>query len=35
MRQEAGENKLDGQVVDTLIVMLNNQLKEGGEKDYD
>jgi putative two-component system response regulator len=35
MRQEAGEGKLDGQVVDTLIVMLNNQSKEGGEGDYD
>jgi HD-GYP domain-containing protein (c-di-GMP phosphodiesterase class II) len=35
MRQEAGEGKLDGQVVDTLIVTLNNQSKEVGEGDYD
>ena len=33
MRQEAGEGKLDGQVVDTLIVMLNNQSKEGSRED--
>jgi putative two-component system response regulator len=28
IRQESGNGKLDGQVVDTLIIVLNNQMKE-------
>jgi putative two-component system response regulator len=34
MRQEAGEGKLDWQIVDTLIVMLDNRSKEGREECY-
>jgi HD-GYP domain-containing protein (c-di-GMP phosphodiesterase class II) len=35
LRQQSEDGKLDGRVVDTLIAMLSDRSKEGGEVDQD